>query len=128
MKLGEFLSTIPDYEEMSLLPNNIAVGDVLKVRVSGDIREDNEEWGYLYLPKGTKILPHTHIDDMEKYELIFGKIIINGKEAKYNTCLPGKQHSIDMAVENSLIKYNKTKVLKKDKKINENPKSYKKTC
>ncbi len=128
MKLGEFLATIPDdYEEMSMLPKDIAVGDILKIRISGDIRIDNEEWGYLFLPKGTRILPHKHIDDMEKYELQYGKILINGKEANSNICFPGKEHSIDMALENSLIKYSKSKVLTKEKKV-ETAKSFKKTC
>ncbi len=63
LTLGEFIFTIIDYEEVSVLPNNIAVGNVLKVRIKGDISKDNEEGGYLYLPKGTKILPHKHIDD-----------------------------------------------------------------
>ena len=128
MDRNNFFSTLTDYEEISILRSDIAVGNIIKIRIKGDIKVDTEEEGYLFLQKGTKILPHKHIDDMETYKVIYGKVIINGEEANYNTCSLGEEHSIDKVLENTLIKYHKTKVLIKDKKTSENPKSYKKTC
>lgn len=112
-KLVKFLETIDEYENISILPNTISTGKVLKIRVNGNIDETNYEWGYLILSKGASIKKHKHTKDRETYILIMGSLYMNGERVNADFCEVNGSHQIDKTKEITIIRYQKEKVLEK---------------
>lgn len=50
-KLKKFLEAIGEYEEISILPDTTATGEVVKIRVEGNIDETDYEWGIYFYQK-----------------------------------------------------------------------------
>lgn len=88
-----------------LLPNTIARGEVYKIPFMGDIDTYGYEVGYLYLPKGSSIKLHYHIDNIERYLLICGTLSVNGNNVDHNICTLNKGHNIDEVLEDTIIQY-----------------------
>lgn len=88
----------------TILPTNICVGSVYKVDYEGDLKQEGYEKAYLYLPKGTGIKLHKHIKDIERYEVLMGRLSVNGREVDVNDCLIGESHNIDICSEDTIIR------------------------
>lgn len=110
---NDLLEKISEYEEIAILPDTIAIGKVIKIRVCGNIDENEEEYGYLYLPKASGIKEHFHTKDFETYTLVKGVLSIHGKKVSHDLCEIGKSHCIDPVSEDTIIRYHKSKIKKK---------------
>lgn len=126
-KLKKFLEAIGEYEEISILPDTTATGEVVKIRVEGNIDETDYEWGYLFLPKGTSIKKHKHTKDRETYVLIIGSLYMNGRRVDVDFCEINGSHQIDKTKETTIIKYSKEKILEKSNITLKNVKNMKKS-
>ena len=97
-----------------LLPNTIAINNVYKITYSGNLQNDGYELGFLYLPKGSGIINHTHTTDIEQYKLILGNLTVNGIVTNINRCMINESHNIDVVdtetfIETYKINYQKIK-------------------
>ena len=72
--------------EYSLVPDKIAIGEVIKIHIKGDLNIDGYETGYLYLRPNTGIKEHEHINDIERYKLITGTLKVQGINTNLNIC------------------------------------------
>ena len=90
-------------KEYTLLPVSVATGLVFKVNTYGNMEEDGFERGFLYLPKGSGIKEHSHIFDIEKYDLIMGDLKVNGEAMSSNICDLGCRHGIDIVNTDTII-------------------------
>ena len=79
----------------SILNNSISNGIVYKIHFRGDLNTDYYESGFLFIPKGSGIKKHTHINDIELYRLIDGTLSVLGKTTLDNMCFIGDTHNID---------------------------------
>lgn len=108
--------------EFTILPDSIAIGDVYKVSYEGSLDKEGYEKGFLFIPVGSGIKEHQHINDIEQYTLICGELKVNGEEMPINRCMIGCSHGIDPVSQNTAIK-----ILKISKKLIEekmNTKTY----
>ena len=87
----------------SVLGNNISNGTVFKIHFRGNLEEDLFEKGFLYIPKGSGIKEHTHINDVELYRLIDGTLSVGGEEMDSNMCFIGESHNIDNVSQDTFI-------------------------
>lgn len=85
------------------LPETIAIGDVYKISAFGNLEKDGFEVGYLYLPVGSGIKEHIHINDIERYKLLSGCLKINGSTSDVNICMLNNSHCIDIVSEPTII-------------------------
>lgn len=90
-------------EDYKILSKNMSIGNVYKIENYGKLNVDGYECGFLYLPKGSSVIPHTHTDDIEQYMLVSGKLSINGIEQQENICMLGETHSIDTVPVDTII-------------------------
>lgn len=98
--------------EYSLVPDKIAIGEVIKIHIKGDLNIDGYETGYLYLRPNTGIKEHEHINDIERYKLITGTLKVQGINTNLNICNINKKHNIDIVDIETIIEYTK---INKDK-------------
>lgn len=90
-------------KEYKILPDTIADGVVYKVSYQGSLEEDGYEMGFLFLPKGSGIKKHKHIEDIEQYVLVSGNLSVGGEVLNINTCLIGGEHNIDIVLEDTIV-------------------------
>lgn len=93
--------------EYSLVPDKIAIGEVIKIHIKGDLNIDGYETGYLYLRPNTGIKEHEHINDIERYKLIIGTLKVQGINTNLNICNINKKHNIDIVDIETIIEYTK---------------------
>jgi len=86
------------------LPDTIASGIVLKIHCEGNLEVDGYENGFLVLTPGSEIKEHTHINDIEKYIVLTGKLSVRNEEMNENLCFIGERHNIDKVYELTVIK------------------------
>lgn len=86
-----------------LLDEKITIGSVYKVNFFGSLKNDGLEISYLYLPKGSGIKLHTHVDNLERYLLICGSLKVNSKQVEYDICTLNKSHNIAPVSEDTII-------------------------
>lgn len=91
-------------KEYTILPESIAIGTVYKILIHGNLDQDGYEIGYLYLPKGSGIKEHFHINDIELYSLIKGTLKVNNIEMDNNICVLNEKHSIDIVPTDTIIR------------------------
>lgn len=108
MTLNDALELIND-NMYSLVPETLAINNVYKLSVLGNVNENGYEYGYLYIPKGSGIKVHTHINDIEEYALIEGMLYVSGVSVTSNICLINDSHNIDVCEVDSLIRYTKVR-------------------
>jgi hypothetical protein len=103
----------------TILPETISTGIVYKIDYPGNLDIQGYERGFLIMTKGSSIKQHEHTENVERYKVIMGKLIIKGKEHKENICLIGESHSIDKVKELTIIETYKMdkKLLKQEEKI-----------
>lgn len=87
----------------SLLGNTISEGKVFKIPFRGNLEEDMFEKGFLFIPKGSSIKMHKHINDIELYLLIRGDLSVKGQEVSENMCFLGEEHNIDPVSSDTFI-------------------------
>ena len=102
--------------EFTILPDYIAIGKVYKISNFGVLEQDGIESGFLFIPKGSGIKEHYHVNDIEFYNLVCGSLSVCGKEQDSNICLIGQKHNIDIVDENTIIE---TKKISKNKIIDD---------
>lgn len=93
-----------DKLSITLLPDSIAVGKVFKTSYEGNLETDGYEKEILFLPVGSGIKIHTHINDIEQYTCLTGSLKVNGKKTSINKCLINESHNIDVVSENTIVK------------------------
>jgi len=86
-----------------VLPDTIAIGSVYKISAFGNLNDDGYEVGYLYLPAGSGIKEHVHVNDIERYKLLSGILRIKDSNADVNICLLDNSHCIDKVTEPTII-------------------------
>ena len=91
----------------SILPNDIADGEILKIKGFGTITINGYEHGFLYLKAGSRIKEHQHTKDIELYNIIKDGRIISSK-----VCLLNDFHGTDIVDEDTIIE-----TFKLDKKV-----------
>ena len=87
-----------------VLPDTTASGIVLKIHCEGNLEVDEYENGFLVLTPGSEIKEHTHINDIEKYIVLTGKLSVRNEEMNENLCFIGERHNIDKVYELTVIK------------------------
>lgn len=88
----------------TILPETIAQGIVLKIHYEGNLENDGYEKGFLVLTPNSEIKEHTHINDIEKYTNLTGKLSVKNKLTNENICLINEKHNIDKVQELTIIK------------------------
>lgn len=86
---------------------SLSINDVFIINVHGNLQSIGYEYGYLYLPVGSGIKKHKHINDAEEYFLIQGKLSVLGKDEIINRCMIDEEHSIDVVSEDTLVRFTK---------------------
>lgn len=99
----EFVNEQIENKNYVVLPDTIAIGNVYKVPSFGSLDKEGYEVGYLYLPPGSGIKTHTHINDVERYKLLCGRLSINEKHSDTNICTLNNSHCIDVVLEPTVI-------------------------
>ena len=87
----------------TVLSDSISIGPVYKIHFRGSLDEDLFEKGFLYIPKGSGIKIHKHVNDIELYRLISGSLSVMGKEDDSNMCFIGEEHNIDVVDRDTFI-------------------------
>ena len=90
-------------ENYMILPETIAIGLVYKIVYQGSLSENGYEKGFLFIPRGSGIKEHKHIDDVEQYNLIAGILSVKGEKTNTNNCLLNETHNIDIVTEDTII-------------------------
>ena len=91
--------------EYQILPDSIAYGKVLKIHYKGDLNsQEGFELGFLILTPNSGIKKHKHINDIEKYQVIYGTLSIEGINSLENVCLIEEEHCIDKVTQLTIIK------------------------
>ncbi|MCL2483832.1 MAG: hypothetical protein FWD89_01175 [Firmicutes bacterium] len=111
------ISKLPELSETN--PRGVAVGDVFKISIMGDITKDRAEYAYLYLCAGASIVQHPHWKYREVYELYSGpELSVMGEKGKIFTCDKFDDndgiHRIDPVKEDTIVKSSKTLLSEKD--------------
>lgn len=104
MEIINYIKEKISNQEYSILPDTIAIGQVYKITEFGSLDVEGYEKGYLYLPIGSGIKKHTHINDIEKYTKIQGVLSVFGIKQQTNTCFINESHCIDIVNEDTIIK------------------------
>lgn len=86
-----------------VLSNDIAIGKVYKITSYGNLNKDGFELGYLYLKKGSGIKEHYHEENIERYQLLHGNLIVSGENCTQNICLLHQKHSIQPVHTDTII-------------------------
>ena len=107
-----------------ILPETISTGPIFKILFESNLAKDGYEKGFLVIPKGSSIKEHTHIEDIEEYNLLTGNLSIKGENMNKNRCFNLEKHSIDHVSEFTVIK---TIKIKNELISNLQTKAYKKT-
>lgn len=98
-----FVTEQIENNHFSILPNTIANGKVYKIPAFGNLNTDGYEVGYLYLPTGSGIKEHQHINDIERYKLLNGELKINNSVMDTNICLLNNSHCINKVSKPTII-------------------------
>ena len=104
MKNLDFIKEQIQAGDYTILPESIAIGTAYKIPSFGSLEKDGIELGYLYLPKGSGIKSHQHINDIEQYRLLFGTLRVNSIDTTSNVCLLGKWHDIACVEEDTIVR------------------------
>ena len=112
----------------TILPETISTGIVYKIDYPENLKTPGYERGFLIMTKGSSIKQHKHTENVERYKVIMGKLIIKGKEQQENICLLGESHSIDKVKELTIIETYKMdkKILNQEEEKKEKIKNHKK--
>lgn len=89
--------------EYSLVSEKLAIGKVYKVLLEGNLDIDGYEKGFLMLPKGSGIKKHTHINDVERYEIVNGVLSVFGNVVDVNICNINESHNIDVVDVDTIV-------------------------
>lgn len=85
------------------LPDTIAINTVYKIPYSGSLTDDGYEIGFLYIPVGSGIKEHTHINDVERYLCVQGDLRVKGESCNNNICLLDQSHDITEVTYDTII-------------------------
>lgn len=86
-----------------MLPDTVAIGPVYKITFSGSLTTNGIEKGFLYIPAGSGIKYHPHLQDIEIYRVIRGSLSVYGQETEINICGFGASHGIDVVAQDTII-------------------------
>lgn len=89
--------------KFEILPENISIGPVYKIKSSGSLDIDGIERGFLFIPTGSGIKYHFHNKDLEVYRLIMGNLKVYGNSTSVNICGFGAFHGIDVVSEDTIV-------------------------
>lgn len=119
----EFIKEQIENNNYIVLPDTISINTVYKINYTGNLNYDGYELGFLFIPNGSGIKEHTHLNDIEQYKLLSGSLSVKGIISNSNQCLISDSHNIDVVNEDTFIetykinkqfiseKYQKTKKL-----------------
>lgn len=80
-------------DKFTILPNELTKGNVIKIKGFGSLNIEGYEHGFLYLPKGSSVKFHEHINEIEMYKLNSGDK--NALNSNCEICLLDTSHGIN---------------------------------
>ena len=98
-----------DNKRFVFLNNNISFGIVCKIPGHTTLVREGYEQGFLYMTAGSRINNHTHTEEMEIYNRIYGNPNIFNNSSNINICEINNNHEITMVDRLAIIETFKIK-------------------